>query len=199
MKKIVLLLSLILCSTHSHAFLSHGYNVEQLSSKANVIFMGEVAKIEESPATNNPSDLPFVQVRFKVYESLKGNVPPVFSFKQFAPKVGKQYQLLGMDKHAYVVGQKLVMFLGSPSQTTGLAAPQDFQLFMLQPKTNRQADIDQSVIYNKQLGDKIGTTLFQNLQKTNTLRLVEKMEKNQKAFTGVSYKNFRELIQASVK
>jgi hypothetical protein len=198
MKKIILGIFALFISTSANAFLGRGYNIEQLSTKANVIFMGEVIKVETRQSSSNPADLPYIQIYFKVFETLKGGVPAVYSFKQFAPKVGKQFQLLGMDRHAYVPGQKLVMFLGSPSSHTGFSAPEDFQLFGLQSKSDRQNDLDQAIVFNKQFGDKVGDGLFQHLEKANTKQVVEKIQKAPQS-NGVTFKDFRNLIQASIR
>lgn len=186
-------------SSSAEAFLSQGYNIEQLVDKSSVIFMGEVTQVDISPASSNPQDLPYIEVYFRVYESLKGSVSPVFSFKQFAPKVGKQFKLMGMDRSSYVPGRKLVMFLGSPSPTTGFSAPIDLELFALQSKSSRISDIDQAVVVNQFYGQKIGQKLFQNLQKQSTIRAMEKITKNSNASSTMSFKDFRKLIQASIQ
>lgn len=196
MKKIILLLSLFV-ATSAQAFVSKGYNIEQLSQKSHVIFMGEVTKVEISPV--NSAGLPYIHVYFKVYETFKGNVPAVYSFKQFAPKVGKQFQLLGMDREAYRPGEKMIMFLGAPSEDSGFSAPPDFQTFALQTKSSRSSDLDQAIVLNKQHGEKIGNKLFQNLQKPNSLKALEKLRKNSKTNNGVIFRDFRSLIQASVQ
>ncbi len=183
----------------AEAFLSQGYNIEQLAEKSHVIFMGEVTQVVISPASGNSQGLPYIEVFFRVNESLKGNVSPVYSFKHFAPRVGKQFKLLGMHKDSYVPGQKLVMFLGSPDATTGFSAPENFELFSIQTKSDRPSDIDQAVVFNKQYGEKIGQKLFQNLQKTSTIRAMEKISKKTKPTSVLSFKDFRSLIQASIQ
>ena len=195
MKKLAVFLFGLLIATQSRAFLSQGYNIEQLSTKADLIFMGEVTQVTESPSA---ASIPYIEVHFNVFESLKGAVPASYTIKQFAPKVGKQYQMLGMGKNAYVVGQKLVMFMGAANASSGLSAPTDFQLFMIQTKSRRQADIDQALVMNKQFGEKIGEGLFQNLQKESTRRIMNRMPTQTKS-KGVAFKDFRELVKASVK
>lgn len=197
MKKIILILGLLtfLITDSARAFLSQGYNVEQLAEKAHVIFMGEVTQVVIS---DNSQNYPYVQVYFRVYESMKGSVPSVYSFKQFAPKVGKQFSLMGMDRDTYVPGQKLVMFLGAPSPVTGLSAPENFETFVLQSKSDRPSDLDRAVILNNHTGEKITSRLTKNLQKTSSIRAAEKIKKGSNQST-LSFKDFRTLIQASVQ
>ncbi len=199
-KKIVTVAFLLgVFAPSAQAFLSQGYNIEQLAEKSHVIFMGEVTQVLISPASGNAQGYPYIEVFFRVNESLKGNVSPIYSFKQFAPRVGKQFKLLGMHKDAYVPGQKLVMFLGSPDATTGLSAPENFELFSIQTKSDRPSDIDQAVVFNKQYGEKVGQKLFQNLQKQSTIRAMEKISKKTKPTSAMSFKEFRTLIQASIQ
>ncbi len=188
---------LVVASHSAWAFLSQGYNIEQLSQKADMIFIGEVLEVHESPA--NSTDYPYVEVYFKVFESLKGEVPAVYSFRQFAPKVGKQFKLLGMGKNVYNPGEKLVMFLGSAG-SKGLSAPIDLQLFQIQTKSNMQKDMDEAIVLNKQLGEKPAGRLFQNLQNKKTLEVMEKISKKSKLQRpGVQFQDFRELTQASLQ
>ena len=200
LKKIVTVAFLLgFFSSSTEAFLSQGYNIEQLSSKADTIFMGEVTQVESSPVSGNAQDLPYIQVYFKVFESFKGAVPATYSFNQFAPKMGTQFKLLGMSRDSYVPGLTVILFLGTASPRTGFEAPADFHLFALQTKSSRQSDIDKSLILNKYHGEKVGGGLFENLQKTNTLRIVNNMNKKNKLTSGVTFKDFRDLIQASVQ
>jgi hypothetical protein len=199
MKKLIFGILILFVSGSANAFLSQGYNIEQLSEKSSFIFMGEVTHVVSSPVSNDSHDFPYIEVFFRVYESLKGDVSPVYSFKQFAPRVGKQFKLLGMHRDSYIPGQKLVMFLGSPSKTTGFSAPENFELFVIQSKSDRPSDIDQGLVFNKQYGEKIGQKLFQNLQKTSTINAMEKISKKSKSNSAMSFKDFRNLVQASIQ
>lgn len=202
-KKIILIVAIFgLFSSSAQAFLSRGYNIEQLSQKADVIFMGEVIDVVPSPASNNPNELPYVRVKFKVFEGLKGNVPSIYSLKQFAPKVGKQFQLLGMSQNAYVPGQKLIMFVAAPSAQTGFTSPIDMQLFLVQSKSSRLSDIDEAVVLNKQHGERTEQALLKDLQNPKTIQAMRKIQTSKnttRAVSTMSFKDFRTLIQASVQ
>lgn len=203
MKKVLLGLLIVGVASSAQAFLSKGYNIEQLSQKADKIFMGEVVSVTASPESTNSDHLPYIRVNFKIHEGLKGNIPATYSFKQFAPKVGKQFKLLGMDQDAYVPGQKLIMFLAAPSAQTGFTSPIDMQLFTVQTKSNRVSDIDNAIVMNKQHGERTQEALFTNLHNPKTIKAMEKIQTQKqtpgKIATGMSFKDFKTLVQASVQ
>lgn len=190
-------------SDPAQAFLSKGYNIEQLSQKSDKIFLGEVVSVTPSPASGNPDHLPYIRVNFKVHEGLKGSIPATYSFKQFAPKVGKQFKLLGMDQDAYVPGQKLIMFIAAPSSQTGFTSPIDMQLFTVQTKSDRLSDIDNAIVMNKQHGERTDQALFKNLQNPKTIKAMEKIQTQKqssaKMTSSMTFGDFRTLIQASVQ
>lgn len=133
---------------------------------------------------------------------MKGNIPTVYSYRQFAPKHGKNYELIGMDKSSYKVGDKVVVFLGGPSKA-GFSAPIDFQLFKLLTKSNRQQDLDHAIIVNQQFGVKANQDLFKNLKKKKTIEVKNEIDsKNKKSASQQNHMNFgdfRKLIRASVE
>lgn len=184
MKKLIAI-SAIFFAANAHAFLSRGYNIEQLSSVAHAIFLGEVTQI-------SPNSAGYVEVTFLVYESFKGNVPGSYTVRQIDSSKSKH---IDIPKINYKLGQKLVMFMTEPSPTTGKSIPVDFQLFDIQTKSNRQSEIDKAIVVNQTFGDKAGKGLFNGLQKSATKQIVTRINPSR----GISFKDFRSLIQASVQ
>jgi hypothetical protein len=186
-------LILFFLSTHASAFLSRGFNIEELSERAHVIFLGEVIKVETD--TVDPQNPRYTEIFFRVLETFKGNTGTVYSFKQIPTKSMKKF---GMGEMNYQKGQKLVMFLTQPSSVTGKSSPLDFQLFALQSKPNSPT-LNNAIVTNRAFGEKAGAGLFDNLQKQNTIRAAEKIKKDFKNKSGMSFQDFRSLIQASVQ
>lgn len=202
MKKIILILaSLSLFATNAHAYLVKGFNIEELSSRSTSIFMGEVLSVSPSPVITN--GIPYIEVKFKVFETYKGSLPSTYTYHQFAPKVGKQFELIGMERGSYVVGNKLVVFLGGPS-SAGFSAPIGFQLFKLLTKSNDQKDLDKAIIVNRQFGEKaVDDHLFKNLQKKKTMEIEQEIRSKNKdsksEFSNMNLGDLKKLIRASVE
>ena len=91
-------------------------NLGELTQQAQTIVHGRVmmARVEPHPQLTNLST---VVVTLRVEETLKGQAPAVFTFRQFIWDVRDR-----MDAAGYAKGQELLLLLNSPTQY-GLVSP----------------------------------------------------------------------------
>jgi hypothetical protein len=97
-------------------FMAQPVNLAYLSQRADVIVQGRVTKAVQEPMPGYPN-IPTVAVTISVDTSLRGTAAKTYTFREMLfglkPRTGKR---------AYNVGQKLFLFLPSPSQY-GLSSP----------------------------------------------------------------------------
>jgi hypothetical protein len=91
-------------------------NLAYLSQRADVIVQGQITSVKRTPLPGYPN-IPTVEVTMKVERALRGLPGKTYTFREL--HVGMRSV---EEKRAYRVGQRLFLFLPSPSQY-GLSSP----------------------------------------------------------------------------
>lgn len=73
----------LLCSAHVDAVMVTPFNVEELTKRAEKVFVGTCMKVSRSVTTQG---IPVVEVTFAVTESVKGDVGTTVTFQQIDPQ-----------------------------------------------------------------------------------------------------------------
>ena len=102
--------------TISAQFISQPVNLAYLSQRADVIVQGRVAKVLHESLPGYPN-IRTVAVTINVENSLRGAAGKTYTFREIYLGLERDY-----GKQAYGVGQRLFLFLPSPSQY-GLSTP----------------------------------------------------------------------------
>jgi hypothetical protein len=110
------LIFLLSPGTLSAQFISQPVNLAYLSQRADVIVQGRVAKVLHESLPEYPN-IRTVAVTINVESSLRGAIGKTYTFREIYFGLQKDY-----GKQSYGVGQRLLLFLPSPSQY-GLSSP----------------------------------------------------------------------------
>jgi hypothetical protein len=122
--------------TRAHAAMVMPLYVEELTARAEKLFVGTCTKVEDGV---NAQGLPFVEVTFTVAEGFKGPVAETVTFRQLDPTAQPTRALapwkdglvresspwsaaIAAGMPSYVPGEQAVLFLASPG-SLGLTAP----------------------------------------------------------------------------
>ena len=91
-------------------------NLAYLSQRADVIVQGQITRVQHEPLPGYPN-IPTVEVTIRVERTLRGLPKPTYTFREV---------YLGLrareGKRAYRTGQRMLLFLPSPSRL-GLSSP----------------------------------------------------------------------------
>lgn len=113
----MVVLAIVVVAVPAHAqFLLRQVNLAYLARRADIIVQGRVvaARYESHPDYPN---VPTVLVTLRVEQMLRGPRSEFLSFREFLPPRSAQ-----IGKRGYQVGQRLLLFLPSPSRY-GLSSP----------------------------------------------------------------------------
>ncbi len=131
-----MLLAGLMFTTGAEAAMVMPFNVEEMTQRAEKIFVGTCTKVEH---TVNAQGMPVVEVSFAVSETLKGEVGDTVTFRQIdpapqrqtgsEPQSGSRFRVRGLwsaavlaGVPAYAPGEKALLFLAREGQL-GLTAP----------------------------------------------------------------------------
>jgi hypothetical protein len=110
------LVFILLPGTLSAQFISQPVNLAYLSQRADVIVQGRVTNVLHEPLAGYPN-IRTVAVTINVENSLRGTMGKEYTFREIYLGLQRDY-----GKQSYGVGQRLFLFLPSPSQY-GLSSP----------------------------------------------------------------------------
>lgn len=97
-------------------FMAQPVNLAYLSQRADVIVQGRITKVVREPMPGYPN-IPTIVVTMSVDQSLRGGVSKTYTFREVL--IGQKHRT---GKRVYGAGQRLLLFLPSPSQS-GLSSP----------------------------------------------------------------------------
>ncbi|MBZ5543471.1 MAG: hypothetical protein LAO07_07305 [Acidobacteriia bacterium] len=112
---VILVWALLPAPAHAD-FMVRPVNLAYLTQRADIIVQGRVVETRYEGMPNYPH-IPTVLVTLEVERMLRGPEGARFTFRQFLPSAERR-----TAKNAYLVGQRLLLFLPAPSRF-GLSSP----------------------------------------------------------------------------